>query len=190
MTEVQFSTLMSRIAEGDRKALQEIYEEYMPYIYSVIFNVLKNKENAEDVCSDFFIKLMSFAGKYNSGNGHKGYMATIARNMSIDYLRKYGREDMIADFEMNMADDDSEGGISGKTMLDISENSPEDQVVSDLSVKEAIEELPPPEPEIINLKIMGELTFKEIASILKLPMGTVTWHYAKAINSLRRFGYA
>ena len=45
------------------------------------------------------------------------------------------------------------------------------------------------EREIINLKILGDLTFKEIASVLSMPMGTVTWKYQNAVKKIRRCGY-
>ena len=65
----------------------------------------------------------------------------------------------------------------------------EDQVIGDISLKEALESLKPKEREVINLKIMGDMTFKEIAATLGTPMGTVTWLYRKAIEKLRRYGY-
>ena len=65
----------------------------------------------------------------------------------------------------------------------------EDQVVSDLSLREVLALLGPKEREIVNLKIMGELTFQEIAGILKQPLGTVTWRYRSAMGKLRRYGY-
>jgi len=52
-----------------------------------------------------------------------------------------------------------------------------------------LELLKPKEREIIHLKILGELTFQEIADILKIPLGTVTWRYHNAIKKLRRHGY-
>ena len=189
MTEEQFEEAIGRVANGDRMALHDIYKEYMSYIYSVVFTILKNKENAEDVCSDFFIKLMSIAPSYKGGHGHKGYLATIARNMSIDYLRKYGKEEMVADFEYH-GDEDADKGIGMETSINESHKSAEEEVIDNMSPMDAINELPPPEPEIVNLKVMGQLTFKEIAEMLKLPMGTVTWHYREAINRLRRYGYA
>ena len=44
-------------------------------------------------------------------------------------------------------------------------------------------------PIRINMKILGEMTFKEIAEVLNIPMGTVTWRYQNAIKKLRRCGY-
>jgi len=45
------------------------------------------------------------------------------------------------------------------------------------------------EREIVHLKVIGEMTFQEIANLLNQPLGTVTWRYQEAIKKLRRCGY-
>lgn len=189
MTDIVFNECMERMKNGDQSGLHDIYSAYLAYIYSVVYTILQNKENAEDVTSDFFIKLWSIADNYKPGNGHKGYLATIARNMAIDYLRKHKKELLIAEFES--PDEDTEGSISATSMGEIAsqDKSVEDLVVGDMNLKDALATLKPKEREIINMKIMGDMTFQEIADILGKPLGTVTWQYREAINKLRRCGY-
>lgn len=188
MTEAQFESCIERIKQGDKDGLREIYENYITFIYSVVYEKLQNKENAEDVTSDFFIKLWEKAGVYRPGGGHKGWMATIARNMSVDFLRKNSREeltDIMQDIE-----EESESRVSAGSIYDGKKNSPvEQEAIGNLTLKDALGRLKDTEREIINLKIMGEFTFKEIAQILHIPMGTVTWRYREAIKQLRRCGY-
>ena len=194
MTDDRFDECMQRMCTGDKNALKEIYDDYLSYVYSIIYGVLKNKEDAEDVTSDFFIKLWSNSEKYVPGTGHKGYMATIARNMSIDFIRKHKREVLISDFEAGY-DEEHEGGtmqISESAAppgsMDITSNV-ENEVIGDISIKEAIAKLKPAQQEIVNMKIMGDMTFKEISEALNIPMGTVTWHYREAVKLLKRCGY-
>lgn len=192
MSEEKFAECMERMQNGDKSALKEVYEAYLPYLYSIIMSVLQNKENAEDVTSEFFIKLWKQAAHFKPGGGHKGYLATIARNMAIDFLRKNKREVLMGEMEENGEDTENRGNIvamSQRVMEEENTHSVETEVISDLSLKEALEKLKPREREIINLKIMGEFTFKEIAEILQLPMGTVTWNYQEGIKKLRRCGY-
>ena len=54
---------------------------------------------------------------------------------------------------------------------------------------EALDRLKPEEREIVDMKVLSEMTFKEISEILQIPMGTVTWRYQAAIKKLRRYGY-
>lgn len=176
MEEARFNECMRRMRSGDKTALHEIYEAYIGYIYPIILHQLRNPQDAEDVTSEFFIKLWKLADTYKEGNGHKAWLAAIARNMAIDLLRKNRREVLTEDF----TDTVSEAFARDNT---------EEQVLADMSLKEALQKLKPEEREIVHLKIMGEITFREIADILKLPMGTVTWRYQSAIKKLRRCGY-
>ena len=174
--EKQFHACMKKIKAGDKSALHEVYEKYVGYIYSIVFQVVMNREDAEDITSEFFIKLWKLADTYRSGKGHKAWMATIARNMAIDLLRKNKREVLTEDFADSISDNASDDDVEG-------------EVLADMSLQAALDTLKPGEREIVNMKIMGELTFQEIADILKQPMGTVTWRYQNAIKKLRRCGY-
>ena len=70
-----------------------------------------------------------------------------------------------------------------------SEHNTEEKVMSKLSFGEALNMLDDKEEAILTLKFMGECTFKEIAEILNMPMGTVTWKYTRGIEKLRRSAY-
>lgn len=78
MEEKQFDACMERMKSGDKGALHEIYETYLGYIYSIVFQTVSNREDAEDVTSEFFMKLWRLADTYQGGNGHRTWMATIA----------------------------------------------------------------------------------------------------------------
>ncbi len=173
MTEEQFIRAMKLIVHKEKAGLKEIYEAYLGFIYHIILDVVKNKENAEDLTSEFFIKLWEKADHYSPGKGHRAYLATIARNMAIDHLRKYKKEELT----------DAAEHLSEETV------TPEDEVMVTLSVNEALDQLKPVYRQIISLKVLGELTFKEISKIMDMPMGTVTWNYQEAIKQLRRYGY-
>ncbi len=195
MTEKAFEKCIRLMCRGRQEGLKEIYEAYLPYIFSIISGLVKNREDAEDLTSEFFIRLWNTAEKYKPGNGHKTYLATIARNMAIDFLRKRKREiptDLSggseADENLAYRNQDDTAGIGSPYAAEYDEGF-EDGLIISLTLQEALETLSGPEREIINLKIMGDLTFKEISEILNMPMGTVTWRYREAINKLRRYGY-
>ncbi len=188
MTDVQFEKCISMVAQGDKEGLRDIYEEYIGYIYAVVLDVLKNKENAEDISADFFIKLWQVAGSYKPGNGHKAWMVRIARNMAIDFLRKHRREDLSD--KMEDAGEQAESDSYGRNIYGGDTSSQvEEEVISDLSLQEALAMLNEKEREVINLKVIADMTFKEIAELLNTPMGTITWRYQSAIKKLRRCGY-
>ncbi|MCR5232285.1 MAG: RNA polymerase sigma factor [Lachnospiraceae bacterium] len=183
MTDEQFNAAMERMRQKDREALREIYECYIGYVYRIIYDIVRNPQTAEDITSDFFIRLWERSAQYRSGNGHRGYLATIARNMTIDYLRKTGHEELLA------GTDDDDSGPDALSLQTDNSPSPEDSAVSDLSVEQALDKLKPVYRQIVTMKVLGEMTFQEIADTMEMPLGTVTWNYREAIKQLRRFGY-
>ena len=187
MTEKQFDECCRRIQEGDKDGLKDIYIAYVTYIYAVILRVLGNRENAEDVTTDFFIKLWDQIDRYRPGNGHKTWITTIARNMAIDYLRAHKRETLLDEMPDVAEAEDIAGTTDtshGRVTSELEEN-----VVGQLSMQDILSQLKDNERQIINMKILGELTFQEIADITGVPLGTITWRYQNAMKKLRRYGY-
>ena len=187
VTEERFAECMQAIANGDRDALKEIYEEYLPYLYTIVLGVVQQRETAEDVTSDVFIRIWNSAAKFQPGSGHKGWLATIARTMAIDELRKHKREVLMGGSGGDEENDS--GGIEDFSEQETPSEGVEDEVVEQLSIMEALDRLKPEEREIVDMKVLSEMTFKEISEILQIPMGTVTWRYQAAIKKLRRYGY-
>ena len=172
MNNREFDRCMRRMQKGDKTGLKEIYEAYISYIYAVIRGVVKNKENAEDLTAEFFIKLWNMADQYKAG------MTVIARNMAIDFMRKAGREQLTEEVPEASAADTA-AGIA---------DSMENEVVGRMNFRETVEKLPETERQIMTMKLAGQMTFKEIAEVLGIPMGTVTWKYQNSLEKLRRVG--
>lgn len=196
MTNQEFEAAIARIVAGDKTGLREIYEAYIGYIYRVIYEILQNKENAEDVTSDFFIKLWDKADGFRPGGGHKTFLTVMARNMAIDFLRKHRREELTAMLQdLDTAPDEAHpadrslSGNAARPLYGTAPPPPEDIVVADLSLTAALATLKEAERQIVSMKVLGELTFREISEIMNIPLGTTTWRYQNAINELRRCGY-
>ncbi len=170
MTDKEFDGLMSAMADGSRTALKQIYEEYVKLVYAVIYDTIKSREEAEDIASEFFIKLFGIAGKYKSGNGHKKWLVTIARNMAIDRIRKLDREIVVDEFPEYSSTEDCF----------------EEQAALRMTMKQAMESLKAEERQVLDLKVVGGFTFKDISELLDKPQGTVSWLYNNAIKKLRR----
>ena len=181
MTEEAFLACVQKMLAGDKSGLRELYDAYLEYIYRIVYGVVGQKEDAEDITSEFFVRIWQTADKIKTGNGHKGYLATIARNMAIDHLRKHKRE--VLD---SFTKDEEEESIFVEP---VSDSDTEGEVIEDISLKEALAKLKPEQALIINMKVLSEMTFAEISKELNIPMGTVTWRYREAIKILRRYGY-
>lgn len=170
MTEKEFSASISRMVEGDMEGLKAIYEAYHVMIYHCMYDVVQSREIAEDLAADFFVKLWSVASKFK-GTTHRAWLLTIARNMALDHVRKHQKEQLESD----------------EVISQVSVESEDSTLVNQLALKEAMDRLPQDEREIINLKVLAQLTFKEISRLIPMPMGTVTWKYREGIRKLRRW---
>ncbi len=175
MTDSRFESCILLIRQGGRNGLKEIYDEYGKFIYSVMVTAVRNPHDAEDLTSDFFLKLWDrLAGTYEGGRGHKRWLAAAARNLAVDFLRKNGREQLILDEEYE------DGSPYDLPSPDNAENT----VIGGMTVKDALERLNGTEREIVNLKLFADMTFREIALTLNKPIGTVAWKYRAALAKL------
>lgn len=176
MTQEQFTNCIMRIKAKDKSGLKDIYDEYLGYIYSIIYGIVNQKENAEDITQDFFVKLYSMADTLELRDSHKTFLGTIARNMAIDFVRKNSRSIPVEDFV--------EEGLEPVSSDDV-----EEAVIGNMTVKEALETLSENERQVVSMKILSDMTFNEISEALQVPMGTITWRYREAMKKLRRLGY-
>lgn len=178
MTEGYFAQCASLIKQGDMRGLKEIYVEYGKMIYSAAYGVCKNRQTAEDVTSEFFLKLKSAVSVYREGLGHKKWLLASAKNLAIDHIRRQSRE-----IPVNVQGGDEES----HPLSELSDGTDtEETVTSELSAKQLLEALSGEKREIVHLKIYCGLTFAEISDLLQIPAGTAAWRYNSAIKELRR----
>lgn len=175
MTDRQFERRIKLIQQGDKQGLKEIYDEYGKMIYQCVFQILHNPQDAEDVTSDFFMKLWKIADTYCFGGKHKRWLVTIARNMALDLIKKRSHEQLTINDDEDFRDEPADSV------------STEETVTGKMAVAEALGQLDESEREIVNMKIFADMTFKDIAAVLEKPIGTVTWKYRNAITKLREF---
>ena len=157
----------------DRNGLKDIYTAYAKQIYRVILGLVHSAQDAEDLTSEFFLKLWDIAGSYKSGQGHKRWLTVIARNMALDFLRKQ-KGDVSIDDEQTGAHDISDG------------SSVEESTTVKVTLERALSQLSDKERETVEMKLAMELTFAEIAEMTGEPQGTVAWRYRQAVLKLRK----
>lgn len=173
MGDREFDQCMRLMQNGEKIGLEEIYKAYASYIYAIFLNMTKNRENSEDLTVDFFLKLWNISNQYKFGSGHKMWLTKVAKNMAIDLIRKNSRVELT----------DSMQDVPSR--LDNMKSPIEEKVIGQISFREAVGLLPVTEQQILLMKLVGHMTFKEIAEILGIPMGTVTWKYRKSLEKLK-----
>ena len=166
---VDFDKDVDLLKEKDDEAFRIIYEHTKKGVFSVIAGIIRDRSQIEDLMQDAYIKVIQNLNSYVKGRNFPAWVMQIAKNTAIDHYRKQKRI-TIHDPQTDMYPFDTE------TI---------DAPTSDLEVEAILKPLAAEERQIVLMKVFGELKFKEIATALGKPLGTVLWLYNKAIKKLR-----
>ncbi len=173
--------LVERIRHGDQPALDLLYARYSSPVYSLVWKVLQNAEEAEDVALDVFWQIWRQADRYDPARGAPpAWIFTLARSRAIDRLRaRNRREDRTISFD------------DPAVHLDpLDEAASPDEVVSFRqnrdAVRAAMTKLSAVQREAVELAFLKGLTHVEIAERLGQPLGTVKTRIRQGLIRLRK----
>lgn len=159
---------IARIAQGDRDALASLYERTHAAINAFALFLLKNRQDAEDVLQDTFVQIFLSAEQYRSHGKPMAWLMTIARNQAMMRLRNKGRT-------VTMSPEDWHEQFADKPAV-----SQDDM----LTLHALLEKLTDEERQIVSLHALTGLKYREIASMLDMPLSTVLSKYHRAIKKL------
>lgn len=170
------SALMERIAKlRDRTAFATLFDLYAPRVKSFMMRKGASAEAAEDLVQETMISVWSKAGLYVPERGSVStWIFTIARNLRIDRLRRE-KTSMFSDID----DFDAES----------EEAKPDDALArlqEDGQVAQALQQIPPEQRELLILSYVDDLPQSEIASRLRIPLGTVKSRMRLGYRHLRK----
>ena len=148
--------------------IEELYKNYSKLVFGVIYSILKNTDETEDVLQNVFIKIFKLDNEKLPTKSHLSWLYSVAKNETINYIKRNSKE---KNFE---------------NLYEISDNDTEIEKVLDKEYfNNLIKNLPQKQQEILSLKIVSNLSFKEIANILKMKIPAVQWHYYKSLNTIK-----
>lgn len=163
-------TILTKIKQNDNTAFEELFNRYKSSVFFTAYSIVKSEAVAEDILQDTFLAFLDNIHKIKPNTDPKNYLITISKNKAISYYRKHKREIKLDAYENE--------GMYG---------CEEFQYDNSMDLIKKIEALLKPiEFQIILLHTINNLTHKEISSILKKPIGTVTWTYQNAIKKLQK----
>lgn len=166
--------LIPLLLKKDDRSFTLLYDNYSKSLYGVIFTLIKDREEAEDVLQEVFIKIWKNIDSYNDSKGRLyTWMLNIARNTSIDKLRSKG-------FNNNLKNLSADNFIH---ILD--DNSKTINQIDAIGIKEFIKKLKPKCIQIIDLLFFKGYTQQETSDELEIPLGTVKTQNRNCMNELR-----
>ena len=173
---------IANIANGDRDSFQAIHERYANLLFSVVFKILNDRQDAEEVLQEVFFDLWRKAKLFQSSKGRPAtWLTSMARNRAIDRLRVKERQSRLREAcaaeSQNAPVATAEPSIDGFTCAERRDQC--------RSVRQAVIRLTPEQQESIELAYFHGLTQKEIAERLHQPVGTVKARIRRGIHRLR-----
>lgn len=173
--------LVSAYVSGDEKSLEILINKHKSKIYNFIFSKVLERDIAEDIFQETFIKVIKTLknGLYNEEGKFLSWVMRISHNLIIDHFRKSNR---MPKFEA------SDGYDVFQFITDnapnIESNLIKDQVVNDL--QNLITELPDDQKEVLNMRFYRDMSFKEIAENTGVSINTALGRMRYAIINLRK----
>lgn len=171
--------VVGKIQAGDVDAFDTLILKYRERVYSVIYNLTSNREDASDLTQETFIKAFQSINRFKGKSSFFTWLYRIALNTSLTYLRKSKLRRFFS-FEKMVDEDHSEGFIENMTADSDSDKA---ALMSELQEKlnDAFQKLSVKHRTVITLFEIDGLSHKEIADIVGASVGTVRsrLHYAK-----------
>ena len=166
--EKDLKELIIKLKNGEKSSFEELYTKYNKLVYRIAFSILKNKTDSEDVVQIVFAKLYELDKNKLPTNKEISWLYTVTKNEALAIIKK----------KRNSIDLESIYEVEDK-------NNEINSIIDEESYNSLINGLSNKEKEIISLKILASLSFKEIGKLLNEPIGTIKWRYYKSIHTLK-----
>ena len=171
---MNLSNILKNIADGDKNALKELYDIMSGDIYKFLFMFCKDRYTAEDAVQETFIAIYEKAKSYRVYKNPRAWILTIAKNKAVSIIRENSRTVSLDTHENNIED-------TARTENIILDKIETDMLLSVLSGEDK---------KIVILHAVYGFKHREIAELLGMPLGTVTWRYKESIEKMRKKGMA
>lgn len=167
MEEARIKELVILIKEGKLSYFDEFFNATKNQVFYNILSIAKNRTISEDLLQETYIKFLNSINKVDVDSSILGFLMVMSRNITLDYFKKANKETIY------------------EAINDVGENDV-DSLDSNIVLSKAKKVLNDKEFRILILHSLNELTFEEISSLIKRPLGTVIWSYNNSIKKLRK----
>jgi len=167
--------LVRRCIAGDAAAWEELVQRYHRRIYNICYRFAGSADDAQDLTQEVFIKMYRTLNTYDIERGaFMTWVTTMARNLLVDHFRKT-KQDRVTD-SLDVAPSEREDAMPLSEQLQDSGLAPDARAQSQQvgeTVHRALQKLSPDLREAVILRDLQDMDYKEIATVLKVPEGTV-----------------
>ncbi|MGV8946397.1 MAG: RNA polymerase sigma factor [Lutibacter sp.] len=175
------SVLVNNYINGNEKSLEILIIRHKQRIFSFILSKVSDREAAEDIFQDTFIKVINTLkrGAYNEEGKFLPWVMRIAHNLIIDHFRRNKRLP-----KFNNTDDFDIFDVLSDEMLSVENQIIKEQILAD--VQKLVEELPEDQKEVLLMRMYKDMSFKEIAENTDVSINTALGRMRYALINLRK----
>lgn len=166
------SSLLALVQSGDEQAMASLFDRYSKLVYSVALRVLRDPASAEDVLQEVCMQIWRNPDSFTAAKGNLGgWLAIVARNRSIDALRRKRPTTSVDDIALaspyNLADEAERNSLMERA-------------------RTVIHDLPREQRKTLEMAFFDGLSHSEIAEMTGDPLGTVKTRIRSALLTLRK----
>jgi RNA polymerase sigma-70 factor (ECF subfamily) len=155
-----------RLAEGDIRVLEEIYDALSVRIFNYARTITKSKEMSEDITHDVFMRIINLAARLSTMDKPVAFIMVVTRNLAYNNLKRDNK------YTTATLDEAREVGIA---------------LMPFNVLPDALSQLPATQRETVYLHHICGFTQKEVAKIMSVPLVTVKWRCRRAKQQLQEY---
>ncbi|MDD4624962.1 MAG: sigma-70 family RNA polymerase sigma factor [Candidatus Paceibacterota bacterium] len=182
MPEPTDADLIKQYLKGDEKPLEILIKRYLRPVYGLAFSYSRNQADADDITQEVFVKVWRHIKKFDCEKSFKAWLFTIAKNTSLDFLKKK-RAIPFSVFENENGYNFVADSLASQSPSPLQEAEKKE---AKSFVSSAIKHLSSNYQKIIFLRHDKDMTFQEIADFLGESINTVKSRYRRAIINIKK----
>lgn len=176
--------LIRRAQQSDNEAFEQLLLLHQKKVYNLCLRMSANPDDALDLSQEAFIKAWRSIGQYQFEASFSTWLFRLTSNVCIDFLRRKKRRQ-----ETSLTENYDDSDEGEEFSLPDTAPLPEEQAITNetkIELARAMERLGPEHREILQLRVVENLPYEQIAEILDIRVGTVKSRLARARLSLRK----
>lgn len=176
------SEIIERCKKGERDAFNMLFSKYQSQVVNIAFGLLSDREDAFDAAQEVFVKVYKSIKNFNGQSSFTTWLYRITANTCSDFLRKRQRGGSVISLNTSVEENKDFDIEDESASVDAGIEQTERQT----AVRNAIRELSEEHRLVITMCDLQDMSYEEIASVLKIPPGTVKSRINRARSALKK----
>lgn len=180
---MQDELLIRRAQRGDADAFEQLLLEHQKNVYNLCYRMVGNPDDAMDLSQETFLRAWRCLDQYQFASAFSTWLYRLCSNICIDFLRRRRRQQTVP-----LTFEDADGEEQTYAVPDV-QPLPEEQVELKLTretLAAAMAQLLPEHRAVLQLRVVNEMSYEQIADVLDIQIGTVKSRLSRARNQLKK----